>query len=68
METVTEVTTLVSETETEEIVTTVSAPVDLDGIDYTLVNHTCELIISFIIACLFWWVCKYLYRLFKIFF
>ena len=56
-------------TTTEVIETTLTA--DLSGlseIDVDSLNNFLYLGTSFIIACLFWFVCKYLYKLLRIFF
>lgn len=54
---------------TEVIETTLTA--DLSGlseIDVDSLNNFLYLGTSFIIACLFWFVCKWLYKLLRIFF
>lgn len=56
-------------TTTEAIETTLTA--DLSGlseIDVDSLNNFLYLGTSFIIACLFWFVCKYLYKLLRMFF
>lgn len=62
-------TTLIT-TELNEIeTTTITAELtDLSDIDVDLLNNFLYLGTSFIIACLFWFVCKWLYKLLRMFF
>lgn len=62
-------TTLIA-TELNEIeTTTITAELtDLSDIDVDLLNNFLYLGTSFIIACLFWFVCKWLYKLLRMFF
>lgn len=69
------VTELVSEiSEVEEFVTTETTTVttadlsNLASVDVDLLNRFLYIGTSFIIACLFWFVCKMVYRLFAMFF
>ena len=58
-------------TTTEVIETETTLTADLSGlseIDVDSLNNFLYLGTSFIIACLFWFVCKYLYKLLRIFF
>lgn len=56
-------------TTTEVIETTLTADLSvLSEIDVDSLNNFLYLGTSFIIACLFWFVCKYLYKLLRIFF
>lgn len=67
---------LVTTTETTLITTDVIADIEtttvdlsnLSEIDVDLLNNFLYLGTSFIIACLFWFVCKWLYRLLRMFF
>ena len=63
-------TTLITTEELNEIeTTTITAELtDLSGIDVDLLNNFLYLGTSFIIACLFWFVCKWLYKLLRMFF
>ncbi len=63
-------TTLITTEELNEIeTTTITAELtDLSGIDVDLLNNFLYLGTSFILACLFWFVCKNLYRLLRMFF
>lgn len=71
-EIITETTLITTEelnTTTEVIETTLTADLsELSEIDVDLLNNFLYLGTSFIIACLFWFVCKYLYKLLRIFF
>ena len=69
MEVITTETTLIA-TELNEIeTTTITAELtDLSDIDVDLLNNFLYLCTSFIIACLFWFVCKWLYKLLRMFF
>ena len=60
-------TTLIT-TELNEIETTTADLSALSEIDVDLLNNFLYLGTSFIIACLFWFVCKYLYKLLRMFF
>ncbi len=67
----TEMMTDVNTTTAEVIETTTVTSVDLSNlaeIDVDLLNKFLYIGTSFIIACLFWFVCKWLYRLLKMFF
>lgn len=56
-------------TTNEVIETTLTADLsELSEIDVDSLNNFLYLGTSFIIACLFWFVCKYLYKLLRIFF
>ena len=63
-------TTLITTEELNEIeTTTITAELtDLSDIDVDLLNNFLYLGTSFIIACLFWFVCKWLYKLLRMFF
>lgn len=66
-----EMTTEANTTTAEVIETTTITSVDLSNlaeIDVDLLNKFLYIGTSFIIACLFWFVCKWLYRLLKMFF
>ena len=60
-------TTLIT-TELNEIETTTADLSALSEIDVDLLNNFLYLGTSFIIACLFWFVCKWLYKLLRMFF
>ena len=59
--------TTISTAETEFQTTTVDLS-NLSKIDVDLLNNFLYLGTSFIIACLFWFVCKWLYKLLRMFF
>ncbi len=59
--------TTISTAETEFQTTTVDLS-NLSEIDVDLLNNFLYLGTSFIIACLFWFVCKWLYKLLRMFF
>lgn len=59
--------TTISIAETEIETTTVDLS-NLSKVDVDLLNNFLYLGTSFIIACLFWFVCKWLYKLLRMFF
>ncbi len=59
--------TTISTAETEIETTTVDLS-NLSKVDVDLLNNFLYLGTSFIIACLFWFVCKWLYKLLRMFF
>lgn len=59
--------TTISIAETEIETTTVDLS-NLSEVDVDLLNNFLYLGTSFIIACLFWFVCKWLYKLLRMFF
>ena len=63
-------TTLITTEELNEIeTTTITAELtDLSDIDVDLLNNFLYLGTSFILGCLFWFVCKSLYKLLRMFF
>ena len=62
-------TTLITTEELNEIETTATADLSaLSEIDVDSMNTFFYLGISFILGCLFWFVCKNLYRLLRMFF
>lgn len=61
--------TTISTAETEIETTTITAELtDLSGIDVDLLNNFLYLGTSFILGCLFWFVCKSLYKFLRMFF
>lgn len=72
VETSSEISTeIITEAFTEDLTeaTTVTASEPLpEGINVDLLNNFLYLGTSFIIACFFWFVCKLVYNLFKMFF
>ena len=62
-------TTLITEELNEIETTTITAELtDLSGIDVDLLNNFLYLGTSFILGCLFWFVCKSLYKFLRMFF
>ena len=66
--TTTETTLTTISTAETEIETTKVDLSNLSEIDVDLLNNFLYLGTSFIIACLFWFVCKWLYKLLRMFF
>lgn len=63
-----ETTTLITTEELNEIETTTADLSALSEIDVDSMNTFFYLGTSFILACLFWFVCKWLYKLLRMFF
>lgn len=64
----TETTLITTELNEIETTTIIAELTDLSDIDVDLLNNFLYLGTSFIIACLFWFVCKWLYKLLRMFF